>query len=135
MNKKRSRKCLTEQYLPVKIKVAALKYIEDNTLYRCARMCIEPASYRTHSNFRRLVLRKMKYAGGDAAERNGFQLMIGGKRKNRPIAGGQQLFILPGEPPGYDRSDSVNDEVRRKIISRRIEFIAHLNIFLLVSAV
>ena len=82
-------------------------------------MCIKPASYRTHSDFRRLVLREMKNAGGNAAKRNRFQLITGGCGKNRPIAGSQPFLILPGEPPGHNRSNRMNHIARGKVISRR----------------
>lgn len=82
-------------------------------------MCIKPASYRTHSDFRRLVLGKMEHAGGNTSEGNRFQLMTRGYMESRPIAGSQLFPILPCESPGHNRSHRMDHTACRKIISRR----------------
>lgn len=84
-------------------------------------------SDRPYRNFRRPLVRKMKFPGGNAAEGDAFEPLFIRRRKTGAVAGAQQFAVTLGQPPADDRSDRVDDipagqiERRRELsLSRRL---------------
>lgn len=59
----------------------------------------------------------MEHAGGDAAERNAFHVVLLGQFQTGAVAGGQQALILRGHTALDDGADRVQDIVARQVIS------------------
>ena len=72
--------------------ITALENIENDPLETAGNL--QKFTDCPHCNLCRPLRRKSKYAGGDAAKRNGMQAFHCGQLQTVPIAGGQQLFIL-----------------------------------------
>ena len=57
-------------------------------------MSNQPVPYRPDGDFRSAVIRKMEFAGGDAAKGDALQLMPGSEIQAGGVAGGEEFTIF-----------------------------------------
>ena len=57
-------------------------------------MSTQPVPYRPDGDFRSAVIRKMEFAGGDAAKGDALQLMFGCEIQAGGVAGGEEFTIF-----------------------------------------
>ena len=57
-------------------------------------MSTQPVPYRPYGDFRSAVIRKMEFAGGDAAKGDALQLMLRSEIQAGGVAGGEEFTIF-----------------------------------------
>lgn len=97
--------------------VKILENIENHLLHRS--FALEKVFHCLHGDVRRQFVGKMKFPGGNAAERHALQAVFRRQFQAGTVAGGQQLPVALGHPAGDDRADGVKNVFCRKIVSLR----------------
>lgn len=99
--------------------IAVLEDVENHLFHADVRMLVQPLSYRPNCNSRRLVRREHEYARGDTAKSNTTASLLRRSIQTDTVALRQLLAVFLHQEWRHDRTDNVNDIVRRQGICRR----------------